>query len=129
MLIHFLTKRAVGKKFITVNGKWRVAGMAYAVIDFEHPVSGAMRTAPVGFSWTTLFFGPIPALLRGHWVGALVIFILYVVTFGLSGLVFPFIYNKMYIKYLIGEGYKVKSSSQDSGHLSRRLQINLPALA
>jgi hypothetical protein len=32
-----------------------------------------------------------------------------VLTWGLTGLVFMFIYNKLYIKDLIGSGFKVKS--------------------
>jgi hypothetical protein len=100
--------------------------MAYATINFHHPLTGGLKSAPVGFSWTTLFFGFFPALLRGHWVGALVILALSFITAGIAGLVFPFIYNKMYIKYLIGEGFKVKNASQDVEFLAGKLQISLP---
>lgn len=100
--------------------------MAYATINFKHPQSGAMKSAPVGFSWTTLFFGFFPALLRGHWVGALILFLIGAITAGISYLVFPFIYNKMYIKYLIGEGFKVQNSSQDPEFLAGKLQLPLP---
>ena len=34
--------------------------------------------------------------------------ILQLVTLGFSAIVFSFIYNKMYAKYLIGEGFKLK---------------------
>lgn len=103
--------------------------MAYATIYFEHPQSGRIKEAPVGFSWTTLFFGFFPALLRGHWVMAIVMFILAVLTFGLSGLVFPFIYNKMYVKHLIGEGFKAKSASQDLSFLTQKMGQQIPQLA
>lgn len=31
--------------------------------------NGATRTIPTGYSWTTMFFGPFPSMLRGHWPG------------------------------------------------------------
>lgn len=100
--------------------------MAYATLTFKHSLIGAVRVAPVGFSWTTLFFGFFPALLRGHWIWALVIAVINVFTFGLAGLVFAFIYNKSYIKYLIGEEYKVTHASQDPKFLAGKLQLALP---
>lgn len=36
-----------------------------ATITFNR--NGATRTIPVGFSWTTLVFGWLPSLFRGHW--------------------------------------------------------------
>ena len=68
-----------------------------------------MREAPVGFSWTVLFFGWFPPMFRSDWKWAVIMFICTIVTFGLSGLVFMFIYNKIYIKELLNNGYKVKS--------------------
>ncbi|MBB1491951.1 MULTISPECIES: hypothetical protein [unclassified Paracoccus (in: a-proteobacteria)] len=100
--------------------------MAYATIDFHHPLTGALKQAPVGFSWTALFFGFFPALIRGHWGGAVIIFLVGFLTFGLSGLVFPFIYNKMYVKHLLGEGFKLSRATSDPADLSRRLRIELP---
>ena len=97
--------------------------MAYATINFKQPITGAMRSALVGFSWTTLFFGPFPALFRGHWIGALIIFAIGTITLGISYLVFPFIFNKMYIKHLIGEGFKVTDASQDTEFLAGKLSL------
>lgn len=33
-------------------------------IDLEHPITGELKTGFYGFSWTTLLFGPFPALFR-----------------------------------------------------------------
>lgn len=29
--------------------------------------NGATRAIPVGFSWTTVLFGSIPSMIKGHW--------------------------------------------------------------
>ncbi len=100
--------------------------MAYASINFVHPFSGSMKGAPVGFSWTTFFFGVFPSLFRGHWSGFFIQLFLALLTFGLSGIVFAFIYNKMYIKHLLGQGYNVSSASGDLNFISGQLQISLP---
>ena len=102
--------------------------MAFATINFENPHTGALKQAPVGFSWTTFFFGFFPALLRGHWVGAIVQILLALITAGLSNLVFMFIYNKMYIKHLLGDGYKVSSSTHSVEHIEAKLSLKLPPL-
>jgi hypothetical protein len=103
--------------------------MAYATLTFENPHTGGIKQAPVGFSWTTFFFGIFPALFRGHVIGAVIQFILAFMTLGLSHFIFAFIYNKMYIKHLIGEGYKVQSASMDPNSISNRLGLRLPLLA
>jgi len=76
--------------------------------------AGLTKQVKVGFSWTTFFFGFFPALFRGDLKWAAIMFIIEVIlgafTFGIgawvSGIVFSFIYNKIYIKELIEKGYK-----------------------
>ena len=103
--------------------------MAYAKITFENPDTGQIRQAPVGFSWTVLFFGLFPALFRSDWKWAIIMFLIFWVTFGFSNLVFMFIYNKLYVKELLGAGFKAKAV--DSGNISDisgKLGIEIPAL-
>ena len=75
---------------------------------------GLTKEVKVGFSWTTFFFGFFPALFRGDLKWAVIMFILSLAlgsfTLGIgswvTGIVFSFIYNKIYIKELIEKGYK-----------------------
>lgn len=103
--------------------------MAYTSILFKNPNTGAMKEAPVGFSWTTFFFGFFPSLFRGDWKWAAIQFVLAMVTMGLSTLVFCFIYNKLYIKDLIGSGFKAQSiASGDMDFASAKIGVQIPML-
>ena len=58
-----------------------------------------------GFSWTTLFWGPFPALFRGHFLAALVILVAACFTAGLSSIIFAFFYNGWHWNWLTGKGF------------------------
>jgi len=81
--------------------------MAYAKVNLKHENTGKMKEAPVGFSWTVLFFGPFPAMFRGDWKWFFMITLAALVTGGLSTFVFMFIYNKFSLKDLLMKTYKV----------------------
>lgn len=69
--------------------------MAYSYITYT--LNGVEKKAPHGFSWTTLFFGPIPALLRGDLKNAAIMFALAIVTLSVAYLYFSFVpvgYNR-----------------------------------
>lgn len=103
--------------------------MAYTTIVLENPITGQIKEAPVGFSWTVLFFGFFPPLFRGDWKWAIILFLIAVITAGLSGLFFMFIYNKLYIKDLLGDGFKVKSIGNGTvAQLSQKIGFSLPTL-
>lgn len=98
-----------------------------AQLILEHPNSGIIKKAPVGFSFTTLFFPSLPALFRGDLKGFVLQFLLAWLV--VPALVFPFIYNKSYIQGLLERGFKVKSVN--GGTLERvgaELGVNLPQL-
>lgn len=82
--------------------------------------AGVVKKVKVGFSWTTFFFGFFPALFRGDLKWAVIMFITAVTvgifTFGIGawipGIIFSFVYNKIFIKDLLDKGYR--PSNQDA---------------
>lgn len=87
-------------------------------VTLKHNISGLTERTKVGVSWTTLFFGIFPAIFRGDWKWAGIMFILALLTFGFSGFVFMFIYNKLYIKELLMKGFA--PSDEASTHILQR---------
>ncbi|XJZ27758.1 DUF2628 domain-containing protein [Bacillota bacterium Lsc_1132] len=90
---------------------------------------GVTKEVKVGFSWTTFFFGFFPALFRGDlkWAAILIVIELVLGSFTLgigawvSGVVFSFVYNKIYIKELIEKGYQ--PANEESKRLLEDNQI------
>ena len=76
--------------------------------------SGLKKQVKVGFSWTTFFFGLFVPLIRGDLKWAAIMFALSVLAGALSlgigsffvGIIFSFVYNKVYIKDLIERGWQ-----------------------
>lgn len=83
-----------------------------------NPSNGQVRAAKVGISWTTLWFGPIPAMMRGDWYNFALMIVLDLIYFmGISmfnlqiglpipAIVFGMIYNLMYFRHLFNLGYQ-----------------------
>lgn len=104
--------------------------MAFDKLNLKNPATGEFKQAPVGFSWTTFFFGPFVPLFRSDWLMAVVLLAVAIFTAGTSNLVFAFIYNKLHIKNLIyKEGFKVTGSVKgDLQNISNKLGIELPSI-
>jgi len=66
---------------------------------------GEIKEIKLGFSWTMLFFGFFVPLIRGDWKWAIISLIASAFTVGICWLVFPFVYNKIYIKDKIEHGW------------------------
>jgi hypothetical protein len=79
--------------------------MAFTVITVSNGVE--IKRAPLGFSWTTFFFGGIPALIRQDWVAGVLIIVANLLTWGIAGIVMSFLYNKIYAKSLFEKGYAI----------------------
>jgi hypothetical protein len=68
--------------------------------------SGVVKTAKVGFSWTTFFFGGWVAMFRGQWGEVLKWFFLNPITLGFWGLVQCWTTNKKTVIGIIEKGYE-----------------------
>ncbi|MFU2417179.1 hypothetical protein [Peptacetobacter sp. AB800] len=66
---------------------------------------GMIKECKIGFSWTNFFFGFFTPLFRGDWKWMLIMILCAIFSYGLSWLVFPFIYNKLYINDLLSKGF------------------------
>ena len=103
--------------------------MAYTSIIFKNPHTGGIKEAPVGYSWTTLCFGFLPALFRGDWKWGVIMLLFNLCSFGLAQIIFSFIYNKLYIRDLIGAGFKAQSVAiGDINSASAKIGIQIPML-
>ena len=75
-------------------------------VSLRHTHSGMLKSAPVGFSWTTFFFGPFPALFRGDLKWFIIMLIVGVFTIWIANfIIFGAIYNKRYLVDLMSKGF------------------------
>ena len=74
---------------------------------------GKIKKVKLGFSWTTLFFGPFPALNRQDGLWALIILAGLLFTGGFLLPVFAFVYNKVYLNNLLKSGYTLVESKHE----------------
>ena len=80
-------------------------------ISLKNTVTGEIRPAPVGFSWTSLFFGFFVPMFRGditYFFGILVLNVIVAfATLGIGNIVVwlfqGFTYNKRWIRFVVGE--------------------------
>lgn len=100
--------------------------MAFTTLVMQNPLNGDYKNAPIGFSWTSLFFGGFVPLFRKHYSGAIWWMLLMIITVGLSLLVQMFVYNKQYLKFLIAKGYQVKHSSFPLEIVASRVNMAIP---
>lgn len=93
------------------------------IIELKNPATGMSKVGYSGYSWTTLFWGPFPALFRGDFLTFIGYFIiagvLAGVTFGISliftNLAWGFFYNKIYTTKLLQQGFKINHSTHTKG--------------
>lgn len=91
--------------------------------------TGQFKEVPIGFSWTTFFFGWFPALLRGDWKNFLILLFLTIPTFGIILIVYWFKYNKIYTNDLISIGFKAVMSKQEAEFMSAKIGVHIPVVS
>lgn len=98
--------------------------MAYPIQMIE-PATHRTAVGFKGISWTCLFFGPFPALFRGHFVGFLVMLVTIVPTLGLAGLVYMFVYNNWHYNWLVSKGFKPAGAAMGMMANHNMINVNL----
>jgi len=98
-------------------------------VMLKHPQTGIVAKGYYGFSWTTLFFGGLPALFRSDWVLGLVLIVLQFLTWGISGIIAAFVYNRYYTLKLIERGYQLADGDAANVEARSRLGIAAPQMA
>ena len=88
-----------------------------------HSVSGIAKSGYVGFSWTYLLFGWFVPVIRGELgVGVLHLIITFV-SFGLSQLIFPFLYNHQYMNRMLTSGWALDTLDPNYEIAKEKLDI------
>ena len=100
--------------------------MAFSTLNLKHPEYEVIKQAPVGFSWTVFFFGFFPPLFRGDWKWGIVMLVAALCTFGISTLVFMFIYNKLFVKSLLDSGYTSVDGDDVLNPIEAKLGMKIP---
>lgn len=92
-------------------------------VRLKNPTTGVVTTGFYGFSWTSLFFGGIPAIIRGDIVVGMAILVASFFTVGLAGLIWAFVYNKRYTIALLEKGYVIEDVPEVAAEAKRKLGI------
>jgi len=99
--------------------------------------TGLSKNGYYGFSWTTLFFGPFPALFRSDFITFLgfiaVTVVLAVTTWTIGNVIadiaWAFMYNRYYTRKLIEHGYRFADKPEIVAEASRAVGIAMPVNA
>ena len=101
--------------------------MAATKIALHHRGRDKGCLAPVGFSWTTFFFGGFALLFRRPraWWLTIGVCAVAVPTYAVSNLVVAFFANQLYVKTLIRKGYRMRDVPPDQlGDVLSKLGIS-----
>ena len=71
------------------------------------------------------FFGAFVPLFRGDWGWFFIMLIAGIITFGISGIIFAFIYNRTYLQNSLTKGFKVKSYVGNKKLIENKAQIKI----
>jgi hypothetical protein len=100
-------------------------------VMMKNETNGLLKKGFYGFSWTYLFFGWLVPVIRGEiGIGALHL-LMAIVSFGISQLIFCFIYNRQYTHRLIEAGFRFADRPEinSAAALAINADLNLVAIA
>jgi hypothetical protein len=99
-------------------------------IKLKQQNTGLVKQVKLGFSWTSLFFGCLVPFFRGDFIWAAIHFFASSATFGLFWVVFPFFYNKKYLKNLMeSKGYVPADSIMQNELVQRGIMVAPPTIS
>jgi hypothetical protein len=87
--------------------------MAHSTLLMLHPVTGESLSAPVGWSWTSLFFGFVVPAFRQDWWMAIITMLLTVVFMAVVNVVMAVAYNRGYITRMLRQGFVITGYHSD----------------
>ena len=102
------------------------------VVGFQKPVrlihvpSGIVKEGYVGYSWTYLVFGWFVPVVRGELGVGVLHLAITLVSFGISQLVFPFLYNRQYMVRMLTNGWELDVTDPNYELARRKLNIKSP---
>ncbi len=88
-----------------------------------HSVSGIAKNGYMGYSWTYLFFGWFVPVVRGELGVGVLHLVITLVSFGLSQLIFPFLYNRQYMNRMLTSGWVLDIA--DPNYETARQKLNI----
>ena len=88
-----------------------------------HSVSGIAKNGYVGYSWTYLLFGWFVPVVRGELGVGVLHLVITLVSFGLSQLIFPFLYNRQYMNRMLTSGWVLDDT--DPNYDLARVKLNI----
>lgn len=88
-----------------------------------HSVSGIAKNGYTGYSWTYLFFGWFVPVVRGELGVGVLHLVITLVSFGLSQLIFPFLYNRQYMNRMLTSGWVLDMA--DPNYETARQKLNI----
>ena len=93
------------------------------LVRIIHQASGIVKVGYVGYSWTYLAFGWFVPVVRGELGVGVLHLVITLVSFGLSQLIFPFLYNRQYMVRMLTQGWVLDDNDPNAG--LARLKLNI----
>ena len=97
--------------------------MAFATVTIEDKKNNIIKEAPVGFSWTVLFFGGFVPLVRGDWGWFFIMLIAGIVTLEYQELYLHLFTIEFIYKILYQKDLKLKATLGTKNLLRTKLKL------